>query len=47
MQTRSILGVYFTHLHFSKIRYHAVCLNFQRTKITTVYNRRHLIQPFA
>jgi len=45
MQTRSILGVYFTHLQLSlKIRYHAVCLNFQRTKFATVLCR-HLTQP--
>ena len=38
MQTRSILGVYFTYLHSYtlQIRYHAVYLNFQRTKFTTI-----------
>jgi hypothetical protein len=40
MQTHSILGVYFTHLHLhiSKLDIHAVDLNFQRTKLLQCFS---------
>jgi len=46
MQTRSILGVYFTHLHISKIRYTCCLSELSKNEITTVFTC-HLTQPFA